>query len=420
MSEDPKHIDGQRMRGYIPPSDAFATEHTTQLLRCLAASTYPSDADISPPEDFEAVLKGIRSELTPWRFDLYFQLRKPVNRIETAIADEFQKEIRFDPETQKFSFNLTRLKGQNSSWHHLTEDELIDSVDFEMLNEGFEIIDSRVKHYGLVHAAIIARASWHHSIVQATFKENGISTGDIGSLAASAIAQLRAEPTSLWDAEWHAIDLMASRFRVQKDVPYPQVGNSSFRSEFAAIRETFGLLSVAWDVSKAVEKNQTAISKWFKRLFQGETFHPILVEQCSAFPSGKELQGRLRSEYDWLRTALKWEMDRRVATGIRAHEEHDSADDQASGNQDQVCSNTSFETFISKFNLNSRQRQIVEILWCADHRLTTNQVVQMLEKKCGPTSLGMTKQALAELVDRRILDNRQDVSPKGYAVCGKQ
>jgi hypothetical protein len=48
------------------------------------------------------------------------------------------------------------------------------------------------------------------------------------------------------------------------------------------------------------------------------------------------------------------------------------------------------------------------------HRLTTDELLTRFAKRDHPISESTLKSALAELVRRRILDNRQDVRPNGY------
>jgi hypothetical protein len=60
------------------------------------------------------------------------------------------------------------------------------------------------------------------------------------------------------------------------------------------------------------------------------------------------------------------------------------------------------------------QRRILDIIRKRGCRMTTREILSELEKVEGAASEGVVKQMLAELVRRRILDNRQDVRPRGY------
>ena len=66
----------------------------------------------------------------------------------------------------------------------------------------------------------------------------------------------------------------------------------------------------------------------------------------------------------------------------------------------------------SSATLNDTERSIVEALRKAGHRMTT---VELLTMATGATT-GNGKAALASLVKRKILDNRQDTKPKGYGL----
>ena len=68
--------------------------------------------------------------------------------------------------------------------------------------------------------------------------------------------------------------------------------------------------------------------------------------------------------------------------------------------------------------LSEAESRIIEVIRDAGHRLTTDQVLRELENRHGAASIGTTKVNLATLVRRRLLTNRQDVSPKGYGLPG--
>lgn len=62
------------------------------------------------------------------------------------------------------------------------------------------------------------------------------------------------------------------------------------------------------------------------------------------------------------------------------------------------------------------QKAILALVRKAGHRLTTDEIVAGLEKAHGAASVGTTKNSLATLVRFGVLNNRQDVLPKGYGL----
>jgi len=61
-------------------------------------------------------------------------------------------------------------------------------------------------------------------------------------------------------------------------------------------------------------------------------------------------------------------------------------------------------------------RKIVQVLREAGHRMTTKEILSALRDKHGDASEGTTKQHLAMLVQHKVLNNRQDVTPNGYGL----
>jgi hypothetical protein len=70
--------------------------------------------------------------------------------------------------------------------------------------------------------------------------------------------------------------------------------------------------------------------------------------------------------------------------------------------------------------LSAAERDIIEVIQTAGKRMTTRQIMAALEKKRGAVSEGTTKSALAGLVRRHLLVNRQDVIPKGYGLADSE
>ena len=66
--------------------------------------------------------------------------------------------------------------------------------------------------------------------------------------------------------------------------------------------------------------------------------------------------------------------------------------------------------------LSPGKQAIIDVIRAAGQRLTTDGVVDALAKAHGVASEGTTKVYLSELVSRRLLTNRQDVTPKGYGL----
>lgn len=66
--------------------------------------------------------------------------------------------------------------------------------------------------------------------------------------------------------------------------------------------------------------------------------------------------------------------------------------------------------------LSKPQRKVLEVVREAKKRLTTEEVLAAMETKYGSASQGTYKSALADLVHRGFLNNRQDVQPPGYGL----
>jgi Penicillinase repressor len=66
--------------------------------------------------------------------------------------------------------------------------------------------------------------------------------------------------------------------------------------------------------------------------------------------------------------------------------------------------------------LSESEQRIMTTIEAIGHRVTTEELLEHLEKHHGATSTGTTKQTLAGLVRRGLLNNRQDVRPKGYGL----
>jgi hypothetical protein len=66
--------------------------------------------------------------------------------------------------------------------------------------------------------------------------------------------------------------------------------------------------------------------------------------------------------------------------------------------------------------LSPGRQRIVDVIQETGHRMTTEQILAAIREIDKVASSGTTKQYLAELVDRGILDNRQDVQPNGYGL----
>jgi hypothetical protein len=65
--------------------------------------------------------------------------------------------------------------------------------------------------------------------------------------------------------------------------------------------------------------------------------------------------------------------------------------------------------------LSPAEREIVDVIRDVGHRMTTREILEMLEAK-GPVSVGTTKQALAAMRRHRVLTNRSDTRPRGYGL----
>ena len=66
--------------------------------------------------------------------------------------------------------------------------------------------------------------------------------------------------------------------------------------------------------------------------------------------------------------------------------------------------------------LTPTEKNIMALIREIGHRMTTGEIVSAMEERRGPTSEGMTKQRLADLVRRGLLTNRSDTTPRGYGL----
>lgn len=70
----------------------------------------------------------------------------------------------------------------------------------------------------------------------------------------------------------------------------------------------------------------------------------------------------------------------------------------------------------TQVRLRESESRIIDVVKSQGRRLTTTQIHGALEKSHGPTSVGMTKQNLAQLVRIGELNNKKDAEPPGYGL----
>ena len=102
---------------------------------------------------------------------------------------------------------------------------------------------------------------------------------------------------------------------------------------------------------------------------------------------------------------LRWLEWIRIESGIEAMSSATTRNTQGEANAD-----------FPQLGLTNREREIVQVIRQAGHRLTTLQVLSALAKLRTKISEGMTKQSLRKLVLLKVLDNRSDTKPRGYGL----